>query len=73
MALPQHIRQMATDAVSQDETTRQIRLVSVNHIDAPLLTPKVTRQVGGCPLLEYLWGTNSAEAHREGMERDDGR
>jgi hypothetical protein len=74
MALPQHIKKLASDAVSEGETIRQIRLVSVNQIDAPLLTPKAdTRRVGGCALLEYLWSGNGLATPHDRQERDDGR
>ena len=74
MALSQHIKQMAEDAVSQGETMRQIRLIAVNHIDAPLLTPKSdVRRVGGCAFMECLWRGNAAAATKNEQERDDGR
>ena len=74
MALPQHVRQMAADAVTQSKTVRQIRLLPVNQIDAPLLTPTAdARRVGGCALLEYLWRGNEVAMTKDGWERNDGR
>jgi hypothetical protein len=74
MAFLQHVKNLAEDAVTQSETMKQIRLVSVHQIDAPLLTPKAdTRRVGGCALLEYLWKGNEVAVTKDGWERDDGR
>jgi hypothetical protein len=74
MALPLHVKNLAADAVTQSETMKQVRLVSVHQIDAPLLTPKAdARRVGGCALLEYLWRGNEVSVTKDGWERDDGR
>jgi hypothetical protein len=67
-------RRQALDAVSQSETMRQIRLVSVNTIDAPLLTPKgESLRVSGNERIAYLWRGHVSTATKDERERDDGR
>jgi hypothetical protein len=74
MALPQHVKGLAADAVTQSETVRQIRLLSVNTIDAPLLTPnRGPLRVGGSARLDFLWKGDAVAVARDGMEREDGR
>jgi len=74
MALNQYVKGLAADTVAQSETVRQIRLVSVNTIDAPLLTPnRGSLRVGGNARMEFLWKGDAVAVTRDGMEREDGR
>jgi hypothetical protein len=74
MALPQYVKGLVADTLAQSETVRQIRLVSVNTIDAPLLTPnRGPLRVGGNATMEFLWKGDAVAVTRDGMEREDGR
>jgi len=67
-------KQQALETVAQSDAMRQIRLVSVNRIDAPLPTPNGgSRRGAGSAIMEYLWRGNGTAMTRDGLERDDGR
>ncbi len=67
-------KRQALEAVEQSETMRQIRLVAVNEIAAPLPTPRRDAlRAGGNAMTEFLWKGNEVAASEDGRERDDGR
>lgn len=66
-------KKLANETVAQSDTLRQIQLVAVNKIDAPLPTPSVgVRRASSSARLEYLWSGSGAPARGE-RERDNGR
>jgi hypothetical protein len=67
-------KKLANKAVAQSDAMREIRLVSVNKIDAPLPTPTGgLRPVAENARMEYLWRGSGTAATRDERERDDGR
>jgi hypothetical protein len=67
-------RGLALEAVSQTEAMRQIRLVSVNKVDAPLPTPNARLPlVSGRTRMESLWQGSGVAVARDERERDNGR
>jgi hypothetical protein len=67
-------KKLANEAVAQSDAIRQIRLVSVNRIDAPLPTPSVgPRRASSSARMEYLWQGSGVAVMRDAWERDDGR
>ena len=74
--MSERVKQRAVDAVSESETLKYVRLVSVNKIDPPMPTPTRQGRLGSEKItLMYLWGSSingvHCEATKDAFGRDD--